>query len=126
MLASVNAFRSQMDNGHISAQNEYKRDNDKHVRKPPVSAPLQLVYVDKPPLTASSTEDVAKIALTTYNNLMPKKIETFLFIAIDDHIPLINQNGVYNTIYILRATLEPGQDTASVALPEIPLLSQAQ
>lgn len=69
LLERINALRAHVDTRLPSSQNRRKRDRDKHVRRSLVFAPGKLVYLVAPPLSASSTKDISKIATTKYSKL---------------------------------------------------------
>lgn len=94
----------------IPAQCRDKRDHDKNIRRTPAFTTYELVYMNKPPLAASSAKDTDSLAAAAYEKLMLQTIEVNPVIKMDDHTLVIHKNGIHNTLCIQRATLAPGQD----------------
>lgn len=72
-----------MDTKLSLAQNQYKPNHYKHVKKTLVFTPEQLEYVEKLAFTASSLRDADKRTTTTTDKLLPKTIEPLKSLRLD-------------------------------------------
>lgn len=99
LLACVEVLGVQVDTRLTSAENQYKRDHDKPVKRTPVFAQEQLLYVAKPPLTAFSVIEVDKMATTTYNKLIAKTVGSFSITKVSGHTLVVDRKTAYTTRY---------------------------
>lgn len=85
-----------------------------------------MVYIEKPPLAASSAGNEETLARTSSNKLM---LQVIVQLAIFSAVPImlaINKHGIRNTVLIDRATLAPGKEPPTNAPQRLPVENDLQ
>lgn len=71
-----------------------------------------MVFVDRPPLSATATSPASTLANAAYNKLLPRALGPFRVISVQPHPLTIDEEGIPNTIFIDRATRVPTEPQA--------------
>lgn len=85
----------------------YKHDYDLCVRKTPTFKPRNLVFISRPPLTATNKSDVSSIATGIQNKLQGHSVGPFRIISVQSHTVTIDKNFITNTVCNDRVTYDP-------------------
>lgn len=83
-----------------SHENNTSTTTNRRVRDSRAIKPHGLIFVSKPPPTATKASDTSSSASSTYNNLLACTLESFRVISGHEHTDTIDEDGILNTISI--------------------------
>lgn len=99
--------QAKADTNMVITKQQYKQDCNRQVR---VTTNLQqgyFVFIDRPPLPASSDTDAARATLSTYNRLMENSLRPCCVEAARTHLLVIDEHGTDNVDSTDRDTRAP-------------------
>lgn len=77
----------------------------------PTFKPDQMIYIEKPPLSAFSVANAKRLAMIIYKKLMRKVARPFTIICFQPNTVTINEHGRHNAVSIDRTSFPPGNET---------------
>lgn len=90
-----------------STQDQYKRDCDSKIRSITTFKSDQILYIDKPPIAASSAGNAESLATTSFNTLT----RPIAVVSVQSNTLTIDKQDIQNKVSIGRATLAPDNKT---------------
>lgn len=94
------------------SEKRYKRHHHNLGRPVQIFKPADMVFVDRPPLSAPATTSAHAMTKTTKNKIPHRALGPFCVISVQMHTITIEEDSVPNTICIDRGTLPPSTPLA--------------
>lgn len=88
--------------------------------------PLQLVYIHRPPLAASTTSNTKKFATISCKKVILKTMGPFLIASVEPSTLSIDKHSIHNPVSINRATLASGHDSQLRTQKPLPVEDEPQ